>query len=154
MATMDHYENGKWVGSTQVKGHSDVTGWVDTYMADGTVRQTWISNTDQFDYKEDKYPPYREKTIEEIQSENFAAHELGELIGKVWPLIMKFGLCAVGIMVVSAIVIFALPMFGIEDKNITYLITFVVDGIFGFISAVIIVLSELIKRNKKKGKRK
>ena len=53
MAKMDHYENGKWVGSTEVQGHSNTTGWVQTYSSDGVVRSTFIENTDTFDYKGD-----------------------------------------------------------------------------------------------------
>ena len=50
MARLDHYVNGEWVGSTDVPGHSNVTGWVDTYTTDGNTHSTWVSNPDRFDY--------------------------------------------------------------------------------------------------------
>lgn len=51
MATYDHYVNGEWVGSTEVPGHSNQTGWVNTYSKDGNSYATWVSNSDHFDYR-------------------------------------------------------------------------------------------------------
>lgn len=50
MASLDHYENGEWVGSTDVPGDFKTTGWVDTYSKDGKRRSTWVSNTNMWAY--------------------------------------------------------------------------------------------------------
>ena len=44
MATLDHYENGCWVGSTEVPGNLGYSGWVHTYKGDNNSYDTWISN--------------------------------------------------------------------------------------------------------------
>ena len=44
MATLDHYENGNWVGSTEIPGNLGYSGWVHTYKGDNNSYATWISN--------------------------------------------------------------------------------------------------------------
>lgn len=48
MATLDHYENGYWVGSTTVPGNLGYSGWAHTNKGDNNSYDTWISN-DPFD---------------------------------------------------------------------------------------------------------
>ena len=43
MARFEHYENGEWVGSTEVPNSSIESGWVHTYSADGKNRATYVS---------------------------------------------------------------------------------------------------------------
>ncbi len=86
MARMEHYENGEWVGSTEIPGHSETRGWVNTYSADGKVRSTWVENTDQFDYKESEH---REKSMEEIRASVSAAKTMSELRMKVLEFVSK-----------------------------------------------------------------
>ena len=44
MATLDHYKNGYWVGSTDVPGNLGYSGWVHTYKGDGNSYDTMIHN--------------------------------------------------------------------------------------------------------------
>lgn len=164
MAKMDHYENGKWVGSSETQGHSNTTGWVNTYSADGKVRSTWVENTDRFDYKESEH---REKSIEEIRNSVSAAKTVSELrmkvLGFVYKLAIRFIFPASAIVgaicLISYFVLKALPADTIEKlKSMSIYIGIGIGGLL-YLAGVVFVIYILIyifmpSKNRKKSNKK
>lgn len=157
MARMDHYKNGKWVGSTEIEGNSNTTGWVNTYSADGNVRSTMIQNTNTFDYKPEQHPP---KSIEQIQNERAGKEAIDKLFGKIFAPLMISGALAVVVAVCGVIlyeVMQFLPSEIIQNlKSIGTIILIVGSIIFmilGFV-VVIFIYSKMIKKFKEDKKNK
>ncbi|MBQ8209706.1 MAG: hypothetical protein IJZ35_03885 [Clostridia bacterium] len=162
MAKMDHYENGVWVGSSEIKGHSNTTGWVDTYSADGKVRSTMVHNTDQFDYKESEH---REKSIEEIRSSVSAAKTVSEFRMKVLDFVYKLAIrfifpasAIVGAICLAAyFVLKALPNEIIEKLQSMSVYVGIALGILlhlaGIVFAIYVFMPSKSKKKSKKNKK-
>lgn len=120
MARYDHYENGEWVGTTEVPGTSNADGWVHTYSADGKSRSTWVSNPAQYDYSYNSQP----KSWEDRKAENEALHSV---INFILTFSLKIG---VPLMIIEGIVV------------LLYFITTM--GLQQFLTGVKELLSELL----------
>lgn len=156
MAKMDHYENGEWVGSTETQGHSNTTGWVNTYSADGKVRSTWVENTDNFDYKAEQHLP---RSIEEIQNERAGKEALNKLFDKLYKPIMFLGLLGVIAMIIGVIIYYvlqALPNDIVENlKSIGTIILIIITALIYVAGFLLVVSMFLIPfKSKKKSKKK
>lgn len=151
MARYDHYENGEWVGTTEVPGTSNADGWVHTYSADGKSRSTWVSNPAQYDYSYNSQP----KSWEDRKAENEALHSV---INFILTLSFKVGLPMMLIVGVVIFVYFVKEMgiqgflngvieFMVEAPDVT--ITCIVFLVIPFL----IIMKETIDKIKKKTKK-
>lgn len=150
MANMDHYENGKWVGSTKVSGHSNTTGWVNTYSSDGKVRSTWVSNTDQFDYKEGQH---REKSIEEIQSSRAASETWNEIWMKIMGPVLKLGYASV-ILTAIVSIITIIKVFGLEELKKVFTSEEFILFVICFVPLILFFLIIYLFRRRKEAKQR
>lgn len=151
MARYDHYENGEWVGTTEVPGTSNADGWVHTYSADGKSRSTWVSNPAQYDYSYNSQP----KSWEDRKAENEALHSV---INFILTLSFKVGLPMMLIVGVVLFVYFVKEMgiqgflngvieFMVEAPDVT--ITCIVFLVIPFF----IIVKEAVDKIKKKTKK-
>lgn len=151
MARYDHYENGEWVGTTEVPGTSNADGWIHTYSADGKSRATWVSNPTQYDYSLNSQP----KSWEDRKAENEALHSV---INFILTLSFKVGLPMMLIVGVVIFVYFVKEMgiqgflngvieFMVEAPDVT--ITCIVFLVIPFL----IIMKETIDKIKKKTKK-
>lgn len=132
MARMEHYENGEWVGSTEIPGHSETRGWVNTYSTDGKVRSTWVENTDTYDYKPEQHPP---KSIEEIQSDRAAKETIDKVFGKLHAPMLIIGISAFVFTTIGGFIYLLLPSNVIESIVENFKLVFII------ISAIVMILA-------------